>query len=166
MKRAHRTRGKQHNDKTMPALATMIGCLLGLAACQTTQPQPAARSYGNTQQADPYNPYYGRGPGASPAAPHHGGQPAHASWPIAAPTGAWVEDVSDQDAFNPPPGAAPATGHPAPSPTAPRTHVVRPGETLWRLSKQYGTTVDAIRVANGIPGNSNTIVSGTTLRIP
>lgn len=35
-----------------------------------------------------------------------------------------------------------------PEPTGPRQHRVRPGETLWGLSKKYGTTVSALRDAN------------------
>ncbi len=44
------------------------------------------------------------------------------------------------------------------------THVVQPGETLFRISLNYGITVDALRTANGIYGNI--IYVGQTLVIP
>jgi LysM repeat protein len=43
-------------------------------------------------------------------------------------------------------------------------HVVQPGETLFRIALNYGITVDALRAANGIVGN--TIYVGQTLIIP
>jgi len=45
------------------------------------------------------------------------------------------------------------------------TYIVRPGDTLWRISRQFGTTVDAIVRANNIP-NPNLIYVGQTLEIP
>jgi LysM repeat protein len=54
----------------------------------------------------------------------------------------------------------------APSvPTGERTHVVQPGENLFRIALKYGTTVEAIAVANGI-SNVHLIYSGQSLRIP
>jgi LysM repeat protein len=44
------------------------------------------------------------------------------------------------------------------------THVVQRGDTLFSLSRQYGTTVEAIRSANGLVGNN--IRVGQELRIP
>jgi LysM repeat protein len=45
------------------------------------------------------------------------------------------------------------------------TYVVQPGDTLWRISRQFGTTVDAIVRANNIP-NPNLIYVGQVLEIP
>ncbi|MCS7087265.1 MAG: LysM peptidoglycan-binding domain-containing protein [Thermoflexales bacterium] len=45
-----------------------------------------------------------------------------------------------------------------------RTHVVQAGETLFRIAQRYGTTVEALRAANGL--RSNLIVPGQVLRIP
>ncbi len=44
------------------------------------------------------------------------------------------------------------------------THVIQPGETLFRIALNHGVTVDALRAANGISGN--TIYAGQTLIIP
>jgi LysM repeat protein len=43
-------------------------------------------------------------------------------------------------------------------------HVVQPGENLFRIGLRYGTTVDAIVVANGLP--NHTIYVGQRLVIP
>jgi LysM repeat protein len=45
------------------------------------------------------------------------------------------------------------------------THVVSPGENLYRISLRYGVSLQALRQANGL-GNSNTIHSGQRLVIP
>jgi LysM repeat protein len=45
------------------------------------------------------------------------------------------------------------------------TYIVQPGDTLWRISRQFGTTVDAIVRANNIP-NPNLIYVGQVLEIP
>jgi LysM repeat protein len=43
-------------------------------------------------------------------------------------------------------------------------HLVRPGDTLSGLARYYGTTIAAIKQANGL--TSNTIVVGQRLKIP
>jgi LysM repeat protein len=53
----------------------------------------------------------------------------------------------------------------APSQAAPLTHVVRPGENLYRIALRYGTTVSAIAAANHI-SNPNRIYVGQRLVIP
>ncbi len=45
-----------------------------------------------------------------------------------------------------------------------KIHVVRQGETLYRIAKRYGTTVEAIMEANGM--EDYTIHVGQRLRIP
>jgi LysM repeat protein len=49
--------------------------------------------------------------------------------------------------------------------TTTRTHVVQPGENLFRIALKYGVTVEALAVANGI-GNVNLIYPGQSLVIP
>ena len=44
-------------------------------------------------------------------------------------------------------------------------HTVAPGETLWRISKRYGTTVPAIMAANGI-SDVHSVPTGARLLIP
>ena len=57
----------------------------------------------------------------------------------------------------------PAEGTEPPIPTG--THVVQPGENLFRIALKYGVTVEAIAVANGI-SNVNLIYPGQELAIP
>ena len=45
-----------------------------------------------------------------------------------------------------------------------QTHIVRRGDTLYRIALKYGVTVDAIRIANGLRGNL--IYVGQMLTIP
>lgn len=52
----------------------------------------------------------------------------------------------------------------APTPQA-GVHIVRPGETLQSIASMYGTTVEAIALANGII-NTNYIYVGQSLTIP
>jgi len=68
-----------------------------------------------------------------------------------APDGSFPTIPSEDDA---------GTG--APSRTT--THVVKTGDSLWGLARRYGTTVEAIKAANGL--TSNTILTGTTLKVP
>ena len=52
------------------------------------------------------------------------------------------------------------------APTVPTgTHVVQPGENLFRIALKYGVTVEALAVANGI-SNVNLIYPGQQLVIP
>jgi LysM repeat protein len=60
------------------------------------------------------------------------------------------------------PPAAPTPDVPAAGSTLP--HTVKPGDSLWKLSRDYDTTVEAIRAANGISGNN--IRVGETIQIP
>ncbi len=47
----------------------------------------------------------------------------------------------------------------------PIQHTVAPGETLWRISKRYGTTVEAIMALNGID-DVRSVPTGTRLIVP
>lgn len=48
------------------------------------------------------------------------------------------------------PTAVPAAAAAPPAGAEPVEHVVRPGESLWEIARRYGSTVDAIREANGL----------------
>ena len=70
------------------------------------------------------------------------------------------------------PGPAGSPGAPPPPPASPppttgesRLHVVRPGDTLFRISVQFGVSVAAIAQANNIT-NVNLIYVGQQLLIP
>ena len=64
------------------------------------------------------------------------------------------------------PTVAAASPVPAsPAPTADTYHTVQPGENLFRIALRYGTTVDAIVVANNLP-DPGSVRAGQTLIIP
>lgn len=73
-------------------------------------------------------------------------------------------------------GAAPASGTAA-APSSPgsetqtastssagATHTVKPGETLYAISRRYGANVEALKQANGLPDDR--IRAGQVLRVP
>ncbi|MFB0533552.1 MAG: LysM domain-containing protein [Anaerolineae bacterium] len=59
----------------------------------------------------------------------------------------------------------PGGGGTTPPPGGGRTHVVQPGENLFRIALRYGTTAQAIAAANNLP-NIHLIYVGQVLRIP
>jgi LysM repeat protein len=65
-----------------------------------------------------------------------------------------------RNALQPLPAAPAGTAAATPS----RTHRVSAGETLFAISQRYGTTVDALRQANNVPGDR--IAVGQELVIP
>jgi len=62
-------------------------------------------------------------------------------------------------------GTPPPPPPPPPPPTCRAIHIVRPGETLWRISRIYGSNPWAIGAANNIY-NLNLIYPGQRLCIP
>ncbi len=69
---------------------------------------------------------------------------------------AWVLGCASDPPPRPPP---------APEPPPGAYHVVRPGETVWRLSRRYGVPVEAIVRANGIR-DVRAVPTGARLWIP
>jgi len=63
---------------------------------------------------------------------------------------------STNSTYNPPISGTPQVA------TVP--HTIQKGDTLWGLSKQYGTTVSNIKAANGMVNDK--ILTGTTIQIP
>ena len=57
------------------------------------------------------------------------------------------------------------TGEETPDPPTETVYTVRPGDTLWAISRRYGTTVAAIVEANDIP-DPDLIYAGQQLAIP
>jgi len=60
-------------------------------------------------------------------------------------------------------GAAAVTPPPV-STVAAKEHYVAPGDSLWKLSKQYGVSIDAIKAANNM--TTDTVVLGKKMIIP
>ena len=68
----------------------------------------------------------------------------------------------------PKPVATATATKPAPAATTSgNSYTVKAGDTLYRISRQYGVSPTALMQANGLtPTTANTIRVGTTLRIP
>ena len=126
----------------------------------------SCKSSDSTVSANPYedNPYYG--PQSTTAATAASND--YATVTPAAPTQNYTAPAPAAPAaptYTPPaapaytPPAAPATNYGGAA-----SHVVSTGDTLYSLSKRYGTSVAAIQAANGI--SDTTIVLGNTLNIP
>ena len=121
----------------------------------------SCKSDDSTVSANPYedNPYYG------PQGTATTGSSDYATVTPAAPTQNYTAPAPAAPAYTPPaapaytPPAAPATNYGGAS-----SHVVSKGDTLYNLSKRYGTSVAAIQAANGLP--DSLIRLGSTLNIP
>lgn len=102
--------------------------------------------------------------GVAPVQPNSHFPPAQPEVGVYQPV-APVEPVAPvTPAYTPPPVYTPAPA-PAPAPAAGgASHTVAKGDTLWGISRQYNTTVEAISAANGLSGT--TILPGQTLVIP
>jgi hypothetical protein len=103
--------------------------------------------YGQPPAGGGYDPGYGQAPAPPqyPQYPQYPQQPAQPSY-------------TPPPAYTPPPSSGGGV-------VGGRTHTVAPGENLYRISRQYGTTVAAISSANGIT-NPDRISVGQVLVIP
>jgi LysM repeat protein len=136
-----------------------IALLLVLSACVRPTPQEGPSA--------PTVPPATAVPTLVPVAPTpESGQPPDGTAPegAATPEGAQPEGaVPEGTQPETPPTAPPTTG--GEQAAGPVTHVVQPGDTVYRLSVQYGVSVEAIGQANNL-GPYYTIYVGQTLVIP
>lgn len=51
-------------------------------------------------------------------------------------------------------------------PAAPKSHIVKSGDNLSNIAKKYGTTVAALKKANGITGSGDALQPGDKLKLP
>ena len=129
----------------------------------------SCKSKDDTYSSNPYqdNPYYGPQGGATTGTTSTTGSSDYADVTPAAPTNNYTAPTPAPPApaytapaapaYTPP--AAPATNYGGSS-----SHIVAKGDTLYNLSRRYGTSVAAIQSANGL--NSDLIVLGQSLNIP
>lgn len=136
---------------TIPLLT--VTCLTPLLfnACSSNSGGWGGYGSGTSSAANPYGvPRAGGEPGSHPSAPSYPAnnpyQPHQAADQAAAPTN------------------AAATVDPAAPAASSTTHTVIAGDSLWGISRKYGTTVEAIQSANGL--TSTVIRVGETLIIP
>lgn len=97
-----------------------------------------------------------------PPAPKPASPPSSSRPPATTPRPTSPPPVSSTPSSRPQPKPVPVKV----SPRKPATirHTVRKGDTLYSLSRRYGTSVGAIQKANGIKGT--TIRVGQTLKVP
>ena len=140
--------------KRISSILLTAGLAIGGVSCKSTSDSLTSNPYED-------NPYYG--PTAGSTATANTGD--YAAVAPAAPTTNYTPPAPAAPTYTPPaapaytPPAAPATNYGGTS-----SHVVSKGDTLYNLSKRYGTSVAAIQSANGL--NDSTIVLGTSLNIP
>jgi LysM repeat protein len=61
-------------------------------------------------------------------------------------------------------GITAAASVPPASSAVAKEHYVAPGDSLWKISKQYGVSIDAIKAANQM--TSDTVILGKKMIIP
>jgi LysM repeat protein len=73
--------------------------------------------------------------------------------------------VTSAPATSAPAATRPPTATPEITPTAPRIHIVQPGDTLSKIAQKYGVSVEALVAVNGL-GSADLIGVGVRLIIP
>ncbi len=152
-------------------LLAPLACLL-LPSCVDTVGQPSTQPPPSAGNDGLYDPGYGPFNEGGDYLEHEADAPAYqrrqpsvigsATPPSGYPTSnPPVYTAPKAPVYSAPVASTPPT--PRPTPTY-RSHTVKKGENLYRISLRYGTTVSAIQRANGITGT--TIHPGQSLRIP
>lgn len=105
-------------------------------------------------------------PGSNPyAVPQANGETN--AYPSQPGVGGSLPPVQQPTAYTPPanptPDYTPAAAAPAPSGSM-SSYTVKPGDSLWKISRKHSTSVGAIKAANGL--SSDRINVGQTLQIP
>lgn len=138
---------EKHSWADRPATAPAASTSGTGAVASSSQPKPTAAASSSTRSR----------PATSPTQVASVGRP---------PPRATAPSRSPAPAATTAPGPTPA---PKPTTVKPKSpppirHTVKTGDTLYSLSRKYGTSVSAIQRANGIKGT--TIITGKTYLIP
>ena len=159
-----------------PQALLLLGASLALSSCSSFDPEYAA--YKKEQEAkaqgqgglaastDPYAPQ-GNNPYGVPGAGSNTGGEVGTYTPSSTPYQPLPGVPSNTPNAVPPRSGfptIPSTGGTTGGTGTTTTHIVAKGDSLWGLARKYGTTLEAIKQANGM--TSDTVVLGTTLQIP
>lgn len=138
-------------------ITLLIGCSLAGVSCKTKTTTASANPYQN-------NPYYGPSSNTTnySSTPASSSYPSYAENPYTPPTSIPSPSVPSTPTYN----------APAVKPSAPVSYAgsgskkitVGSGDTLYGIAKKNGTSVSAIKSANGL--SSDTIRIGQSLVIP
>ncbi|MGJ8678652.1 MAG: LysM peptidoglycan-binding domain-containing protein [Akkermansiaceae bacterium] len=143
-------------------LIKITSCALVAAAISSCALDPDYRQYKQQQAAGSLTPSTDTlsNPYGVPQSPTEIG--AYTPAPDSAPYQA-IPNVAQPSApsYLPSP---PAYSETPSSPASSVSYVVLPGDSLWALSRKFGTTVEAIQTTNNL--TSTTIITGQTLLIP
>ena len=137
-----------------------LGLALFTASCKSTKPS-AKNPYQN-------NPYYGSSGSTTDysSTPSTSTYPSYTESTYSPPSS--VPSVPTVPTYNQPTYSQPAPSYSQPAPVsyagAGKSHTVASGENLYRISVKNGTSVAALKSANGL--SSDTIHAGQRLIIP
>ncbi len=151
----------------VPVLLAAVAA--ALTSCQSNNQASAPYAYGDGNEAATNENPYGEGSYPSPYGAPPGPYPQEGDYVEVTPV------APDPYAGSTPPPAEtyqpPSYGDRPAAPAPPvlaantnTTHQVAKGDTLYSISRRYGTSVEAIKQVNSL--NSDTIYAGDTLAIP
>lgn len=137
----------------MTPLRTLLAASAAVALVSCANQQAGGENYDTpTTPQDAYGAYGPAAGGYADGSPYQSFDPVY-------DTPAAYEEPRVRPPFDdaPRPAAGPAAG-PA------SVHTVVRGDTLWGLGRQYGVSIDAIKAANAMTGD--TVILGQRLQIP
>lgn len=139
------------------SLAALAAVTLTTTSCELFKPKDQAAAYdpygAQAQTANPYGQVPASNPYGQPAAPN-----PYAQTPAPNPYGSYEQPQT----YTAPPSSAPTPSYSGGG--GGRTITVRSGDTLTSLARTNGTSVSALRSANGLTGDL--IRVGQKLNVP
>lgn len=141
------------------SLAALAAVTLTTTSCELFKPKDQAAAYdpygAQAQTANPYGQVPASNPYGQPAAPN-----PYAQTPAPNPYGSYEQPQT----YTAPPSSAPTPSYSGGGGGSGRTITVRSGDTLTSLARTNGTSVSALRSANGLTGDL--IRVGQKLNVP
>ncbi|MCG8600403.1 MAG: LysM peptidoglycan-binding domain-containing protein [Verrucomicrobiales bacterium] len=147
-------------------LLLSLGLAVSVTSCKTNKKTAATNAYQNNPYYGPSGSSYGSSTTDYSSTATSTSYPSYSESTYTPPTQTTpAPSVPSVPSYSAP---APSYSAPAPSYSGPAasggSHTVARGENLYRISLKHGTSVAAIKSANGLAGD--TIHPGQVLRIP
>jgi LysM repeat protein len=140
-------------------LLLSLGLAVSASSCNSNKKTAATNAYKNNPYYGPSGSSYGSSSTDYSSTASSSTYPSYSESTYTPPT---QSSTSDSSVPSVPTLSAPALAYTAPASGG--SHTVARGENLYRISLKHGTSVAAIKSANGISGD--TIHPGQVLRIP